>query len=246
MFNLNRNTMKKIMFALCLFGGSVAVVSAQDTQDTTSNQYRTETQQDTTGQSQDQMSQDQMSQGQDQLGQSQDQDRERIQSTELPDAVKRSLEGQEYRGWLVNGAFKATGASDASSSSSAMESDSTSTDPSQQQPGDNSAVGAQAEEVYIVELKNGAQTKTVRFDKDGKKLEGMEEGMENNQYNQDDQSQPIQTPNGESSPNQPDQSSETQPDQSTDTQTDPNQSSQSESSQTEQSNPSPNPNDPKR
>src|SRR5687768_15645608 len=103
MFNLNRNTMKKIMFALCLLGGSVAVVSAQDTQDTTSNQYRTETQQDTTGQSQDQQmqqdttgqSQDQMNQNQDQqMGQSQDQDRERIQSTELPDGVKRSLEGQ--------------------------------------------------------------------------------------------------------------------------------------------------------
>ena len=40
--------------------------------------------------------------------------------------------------------------------------------------------GAYAKEVYIVELKNGAQTKTVRFDADGTKLDDGDE-MENDQ-----------------------------------------------------------------
>jgi hypothetical protein len=223
MFNLNRNKMKKVMFALCvMLGGSVAMVTAQDTQDTTSNQYRTE--------SQTQPGQDQNVQGQDQNNQdmqAQDQNRERIQSTELPDGVKRSLEGQEYRGWLVNGAFKATASSDAS-----MESDSTS------QQGDNNAIGAQGQEIYIVELKNGAETKTVRFDKDGKKLEGMDEGQGNDQSSQSpdqssqsqspDQSSPSTTPDQSSQSTTPDQSSQsTTPDQSSKSTTTPDQSTQS-------------------
>src|SRR5688572_21779612 len=161
--------MKKVMFALCLMFGGVVMVSAQDTQDTTSNQYRTETQS--------QYPQD---------AQAQDQDRERIQSTELPDEVKRSLEDQEYRGWLISGAYKATGSSDQSE----MQSDSTSISDNQSPANQENAnaTGAQAEEVYIVELKNGAQTKTVRFNKDGQKIEGMDDQSEsspnqNNQYN---------------------------------------------------------------
>ena len=152
--------MKKVMFAFCLVFGGFVVVSAQDSTSTTP-QNETQSQYPQDAQSQDQ-----------------DQDRERIQSTELPDAVKRSLEGQEYRGWLVNGAYKAKGVSD-------MESDTTSADVNRQ---DNAnAPSAQGEEIYIVELKNGAQTKTVRFDKEGKKIEGMkEEGMKEGE----DQSNP--------------------------------------------------------
>lgn len=150
--------MKKVMFALCLVLGGFAVVSAQES---TSTSPQNETQ-----------SQD---------AQSQDQDRERIQSTDLPDAVKRSLEGQQYRGWLVNGAYKAKGVSDMSST----ESDTTSADVNQEE---NNATGTQGEEIYIVELKNGAQTKTIRFDKEGKKIEGMEEGEDQN--NQKDQNDP--------------------------------------------------------
>ncbi len=207
--------MKKIMFALCLLGGSVVLVNAQDVQDTTSTQYKTETP----------TSQDGQSKNQDALGQNQDQERERIQSTELPDAVKRSLEGQEYRGWLINGAYKGRGVADASSSSASMESDSTSSDSTSTQTenskteGDKSSMGAQGEEIFIVELKNGAQTKTISFDKEGKKMEGQDEmeGQENNQLNQDSQS----NPNGESSPNE---------------QADPNQSSETENSQSEKDN----------
>src|SRR5687767_2166952 len=97
------STMKKIMFALCFMFGGVVAVTAQDAQDTTSNQYRTETQNQDPSQAQDPS----QSQEQSQYAQGQDQDRERIQSTELPEEVKRSLENQEYRGWLISGAYKA-------------------------------------------------------------------------------------------------------------------------------------------
>lgn len=139
------------MFALCLMVGISAVVVAQETPDTTSHRYRTE--------AQSQYPQDMP--GQDLS----DQERKRISPTELPDAVKRSLEGQEYRGWLVNGAYVATG------------SDTTSTVVDHQ---DNHATGAPREEVYIVELKNGAETRTQRFDKEGKKVEGMDEEQSQN------------------------------------------------------------------
>ena len=152
--------MKKIMFALCFVFGGIVAVSAQEKQDTTSNQYRTETES--------QYPQD---------AQAQDQDRERIQATELPDQVKRSLEGEEYRGWLISGAFK---------SKNPMGSDtaSTSTD-ANNQPNAN-ATGTEQEEIYIVELKNGAETKTLRFDSKGEKVEGMEDeqNSQNSQFNQ--------------------------------------------------------------
>jgi hypothetical protein len=179
--------MKKVMFALCFMFGGIVAVSAQETQDTTSNQYRTETQSQSP---------------QDAQGQNQDQDRERIQSTELPDVVKRSLEGQEYRGWLINGAYKAKATSDQPSA------DDPSTDVNRQD--ENNAIGAQGEEIYIVELKNGAQTKTVRFDSEGNEIEGMEgedQEDQNNQYNQNDQrdQNQQQNPNDQSNPNQDDQ-----------------------------------------
>ena len=213
--------MKKVMFALCFMFGGVVAVTAQDT---TSNQYRTETQDPL------------------QYPQGHDQDRERIQSTELPDEVKRSLEGQEYRGWLISGAYKAKGASD----QSPMESDTTSANADQDatRQDNANATGATAEEVYIVELKNGAQTQTVRFDRNGEKVEGMDDESQsdqnqNNQYNQNEQMNESnqadpnvadpsssQSP-GETTPNsqsdqstQSSESTDTQKDQSVETQTD--------------------------
>ncbi len=168
--------MKKVMLACCFLFGGIVAVNAQDTTSTS-----TQTQQYPTSTSQD------------------DQDRERINSRDLPDAVKRSLEGTEYRGWLVNAAYKTTGVSDQSSQTSdstsgQMSSDSTSVQGNQQDQGnqqnqsDSTSVsgntdnagntGAYGQEVFVVELKNGAQTKTVRFDKEGNKLD--DEGSENN------------------------------------------------------------------
>lgn len=156
--------MKKIMFALCFAVGGVVTVSAQETQDTTSNQYRTETQS--------QYPQDAMSQ---------DQDRERIQATELPDGVKRTLEGEEYRGWLISGAFKSNERAD----QSMMESDTTNTGVSD--PSINATETAE-EEVFIVELKNGAETRTLKFNSNGEMVEDMSgQNMQNNEFNQNDQ-----------------------------------------------------------
>lgn len=133
--------MKKLMLAFSLMLGGLAVYA----QDTTSTD-QTQTQQ--------------------QYPTMQEQDREKINSRDLPDAIKRSLEGQEYRGWLVSGAYKSKGlASDTSGRS-----DSTSV---------SGNTGAYGQEVFVVELKNGAQTKTVRFDKDGKKLDGQGTDNEN-------------------------------------------------------------------
>jgi hypothetical protein len=152
--------MKKLMFAFCFFFGGLVAVNAQDTTSTdTQNQQQYPT-----------------TQG--------DQDRERINSRDLPDAVKRSLEGTEYRGWLVNAAYKTQGVESSSDTTNAQgnqdtqqgnqgnQTDSTSVSGSEQ-----SQSGAYGQEVFVVELKNGAQTKTVRFDKDGKKLDdgGMKE-----------------------------------------------------------------------
>jgi hypothetical protein len=238
--------MKKVMFALCFMFGGVVAVTAQDAQDTTSNQYRTETQTGDQSQNQDPSQAQDTSQSQDQsqYAQGLDQDRERIQSTELPEEVQRSLENQEYRGWLISGAYKAKGASDQSS----MESDTTSTEANRDATGQDNAnaTGAQAEEVYIVELKNGAQTKTVRFDKNGQKIEGMDEESqsgqnENNQYNQNDQSSEMNQ-NDQADPNAADPSSSQSTDQttpqsseSTDSQTDQSTETQSTESQNDQS-----------
>ena len=60
-------------------------------------------------------------------------DKTKIKSEELPESVKKSLEAQEYRGWLIDAAYH-----------------------------------VKSTDSYEVELKNGAETKTVKFDKDGK------------------------------------------------------------------------------
>lgn len=138
--------MKKLVFALSMFFGAVVVVNAQDTTSTPSPTDPTATQSPAT---------------------MQDEGRVKIKSQDLPDAVKSSLESQEFRGWLVNSAYKMDAASVTAPAGNEQPSDSTSVDAQ----GD---AGAYNKEVYIVELKNGAQTKTVRFDKDGKKLDDDE------------------------------------------------------------------------
>src|SRR5918993_385349 len=60
-------------------------------------------------------------------------DKTKIKSEELPEGVKKSLEAQEYRGWLIDAAYH-----------------------------------VKSTDSYEVELKNGAETKTVKFDKEGK------------------------------------------------------------------------------
>lgn len=110
---------------------------------------------------QDTTSIDQQNQQYPTMQQDDQQDRERINSRDLPDAVKRSLEGQEFRGWLINAAYKTRGVS---SDPADIEDDQDTTGLEQQQSG-------MEEEVYVVELKNGAQTKTIRFSKDGEKLD---------------------------------------------------------------------------
>jgi hypothetical protein len=140
--------MKKLVLAFSLLLGGIGVYA----QDTTSTD-QTQTQQ--------------------QYPTMQEQDREKINSRDLPDAVKRSLENQEYRGWLINTAYKTKGIDMSGQNqrdSAAIQGDTTSMS-------DNTS--AYAQEVFVVELKNGAQTKTVRFDKDGKKLD--DQGPENDQ-----------------------------------------------------------------
>jgi hypothetical protein len=110
--------MKKLMLAICLLFGGVAVVNAQ--QDTTSTPTKTQTA-------------------------TQDKDRQQIQVSELPEAVRTSLQTQDYQGWAISAAYRST-QTDASDETKSME-------------------------VYVVELKNGAETKTAKFDKDGKKLD---------------------------------------------------------------------------
>jgi hypothetical protein len=75
----------------------------------------------------------------------QDQERTQIQISELPEAISTSLESQDYSGWTVASAYRST-QKDSSDETKSME-------------------------VYVVELKNGAESKTVRFDKDGNKLD---------------------------------------------------------------------------
>jgi hypothetical protein len=82
----------------------------------------------------------------------------------------------------VNAAYKTTGVNDStsqgdSSSVSGNQNQNQNQSDSTQVSGDTT--GAYGQEVFVVELKNGAQTKTVRFDKDGKKLD--DPGMNNDQ-----------------------------------------------------------------
>jgi hypothetical protein len=162
--------MKKLLFAFMLVGAA-AVVNAQDTTSTQSPTDPTSTTTPTEATPSQTTPTDDQS-----TAATQEDGRVKIKSQELPDAVKKSLEGQEYRGWLVNSAYKMESASTTSSSSS---SDPNASSSSSSSGSVNATSDAYGKEVYLVELKNGAQTKTVRFDKDGKKLD--DQGMENDQ-----------------------------------------------------------------
>jgi hypothetical protein len=80
-------------------------------------------------------------QSQTQTTQDQDQNGQQISASELPEEVTAKLESQDYSGWTVGNAYKK---SDASTSNM---------------------------EVYVVELRKGTETKKVKFDKDGNKLD---------------------------------------------------------------------------
>ena len=109
--------MKKLLFATLAFAGSVVAANAQEA---ASDSAAVTTTTSTTVTSSSSVEQDGYVS---------------IKSEELPDAVKKALENQDYKGWIINAA---------------------SVD--------------KKEEKYLVELKNGADTKKVKFDKDGKAL----------------------------------------------------------------------------
>jgi hypothetical protein len=112
--------MKKLMLAAFLLFGGIAFVNAQEKDST---QVQPPTEQTPT----------------------QDQDRQQIQVSELPQAIKTSLESTDFTGWNISQAYRST-QKDASDETKSME-------------------------IYIVELKNGADTKSVKFDKDGNKID---------------------------------------------------------------------------
>lgn len=115
--------MKTLMFTLCFIFGLLTAASAQDT---TQHQPNEQEQQIVN---------------------------EKIEPRELPETIKDALVSQEYRGWLVNAAYKS--------------------------PKVNPDTTASSDEVmYIVELVSGTQTKTVEFDKDGNPILKSEEERE--------------------------------------------------------------------
>jgi hypothetical protein len=60
-------------------------------------------------------------------------DKEKIKTSELPEAIKTTLNGDEYKGWLIQSAHR-----------------------------------YKSQDLYEVELKKGAESKTIKFDKEGK------------------------------------------------------------------------------
>lgn len=74
-----------------------------------------------------------------------DQDREKIEISKLPQAVRTALESEDYENWTVSSAYRST-QTESSDETRSME-------------------------VYVVEMKNGADTQVVKFDKDGNKVD---------------------------------------------------------------------------
>jgi hypothetical protein len=108
--------MKKLMFASLALLGSVALANAQEATPPQESNKATEA----------------VAPAPAPAAVDQD-DKTKIKSEELPEAVKKSLEAQEYRGWLIDAAYH-----------------------------------VKSTDSYEVQLKNGAETKTVKFSKDGK------------------------------------------------------------------------------
>ena len=120
--------MKKLMFASLALLGSVALVNAQEATPQEESNQATETvapaPEETVAPAPEAPAVDAPAVDQD--------DKTKIKSEELPEAVKKSLEAQEYRGWLIDAAYH-----------------------------------VKSTDSYEVELKNGAETKTVKFSKEG-------------------------------------------------------------------------------
>lgn len=74
----------------------------------------------------------------------QDQDRQKIEISQLPQAIRTELESTDYAGWNISSAYRST-QTETSDETKSME-------------------------VYVVELKNGADTQTLEFDRDGNRL----------------------------------------------------------------------------
>ncbi len=66
----------------------------------------------------------------------QQQERVKVKTEDLPEAVKKSLASEDYRGWLISAAYE-----------------------------------VKSKNRFEVELKNGAETKTVIVDKEGNKVD---------------------------------------------------------------------------
>jgi hypothetical protein len=86
----------------------------------------------------------------------QDEQREKVSISDLPAPIKTALENKNYQNWTVSSAYKTRMTSPAN------------TDASTDAKTDTKAQGM---DLYVVELKNGAQTTTVKFDKDGKEID---------------------------------------------------------------------------
>jgi hypothetical protein len=110
--------MKKLMFASLALLGSVALANAQEATPQEESNQATETVAPAP-------------EAPEVPAVDQD-DKTKIKSEELPEGVKKALEAQEYRGWLIDAAYH-----------------------------------VKSTDSYEVELKNGAETKTVKFNKDG-------------------------------------------------------------------------------
>ena len=103
--------MKKLFFAALIVFGSAIVVNAQEVQkDSAASQVAVTSEPRA--------------------------EKSKIKTEQLPEAVKQTLEDQEYKGWLINAAFH----------------------------------DAKKDE-FEVELKNGTESQTVRFSKEGQRID---------------------------------------------------------------------------
>lgn len=114
--------------------------------DAASNQTTTGTESTTTGSTGTPTTDDQMSTDQSGVSQDQEQEGERIEVSELPAAVQTKLQSTDYQGWVVTSARKKMWS-----------------DPNNAQ--------SESKEVYVIEAKNGSDTKKLKFDKDGNEIE---------------------------------------------------------------------------
>jgi hypothetical protein len=106
--------MKKVLFASLALAGSITLANAQTTESTPATSAPAT----------------------EQVAPAQQDEKVKIKSEDLPEAVKKSLNSDDYRGWLVSAAYE-----------------------------------DKAKGEYEVELKNGAEVKTMKFDKEGKKID---------------------------------------------------------------------------